>query len=221
MLFRSPFNSSLTGGEWTDSGNDYHPYTEISAKSLIYIQAEIISYNNTHVKYLFTAIAINILSIPLSDVNVSIFVNDTREYSELINLNAKGIDTNVSKIVEFVRGTVDGNFTVNATYESVLIGNNQILLIDPIDPPSALLKQGGGNVSADIYIWNSTDWISFNSTNQMDFNCVISGFPTWCQPDNQDNITSQPILTNINNGNASSIWQAMKTNTTWGTNAFL
>ena len=41
-----------------------------------------------------------------------------------------------------------------------------------------------------VTIWNGSNWLSHDTTNRLDFrNCRIAGFPVWCDPNNQNNIT--------------------------------
>jgi hypothetical protein len=64
------------------------------------------------------------------------------------------------------------------------------------------------------WIWDGSEWVAY--TNQLNYRCS-NPFPSYCQPVNQNNATSQPIFRDQNNGSGSSAWQAISTNATWAT----
>lgn len=48
----------------------------------------------------------------------------------------------------------------------------------------------------------------------MNFRCS-NPFPSYCQPQNQNNVTGIPILVVVNNGTGASTYRQIKTNETW------
>ena len=88
--------------------------------------------------------------------------------------------------------------------------DNYSLSGDPANSSEITIRHIGTNLS----VYNGSAWIKFSDSNYMLFLCDgNASLPSYCQADNQDNTTSQPILTNINNGTATSLWQAIKANT--------
>ena len=71
------------------------------------------------------------------------------------------------------------------------------------------------SVDTNVSIWNGSSYITYNATNKMSFRC--GNPPVICQPTNQNNATSQPILLNVNNGTAASTYQSILGNTTFAT----
>jgi len=67
-----------------------------------------------------------------------------------------------------------------------------------------------------IWIYNGSSWVEYNESSKINFRCS-NPFPSYCQPQNQDNETSKPIFRNQNNGTVIRDWQAIKTNVTWET----
>jgi hypothetical protein len=54
----------------------------------------------------------------------------------------------------------------------------------------------------------------------MKFRCS-GGFPVYCTPTNQNNATAQPIIRNTNGGTATSTYQQMKVNVSWGVDGMM
>jgi len=69
--------------------------------------------------------------------------------------------------------------------------------------------------ATNAFIYNGSAYIKFNSSNRMQFRCLPS--TPYCQPINQINGTGQAILRHMNNGTATSTWQAIKTAATFPT----
>jgi hypothetical protein len=200
----------------------YVPPSPINAS--LYMQTSTPSYNGTHITYNFTAVVFNQLNTS-QDVNVSILVtlnNSTaiNVYNGQITLPANGIGL-ASNTTTIFRPATDSNFTIftNATNSTSSAVSTSVFMLLPIDPVDAAILKGG-SADTDVSIWNGASWVPFTGATQVNFRCS-NPFPSYCQPQNQNNATSQAIFRVKNNGTITSTYQAVMTNTTWGANANL
>ena len=105
------------------------------ANANIYIETSTPSYNGTHITYNFKAIVIG--NTASTNTNISILSNGTIRNSTLLNITAGGIYL-FNATWNIARGTADSNFTATATAADNTGKDASVLLILPIDPPSAM-----------------------------------------------------------------------------------
>lgn len=186
----------------------------------IYGSTAIASYNGTHINYTFTAIALNTGTANLSNINVSITANGTLRGSAVVTLNTSQFYTLTANWA-VLRPATDLNFTFVAAATDTFTQSNSssYFMILPIDPVDAVILKGG-SADTNVSIWNGSAWVPFTSSSIVNFRCS-NPFPSYCQPQNQNNASGQAIFRVKNNGTKTSTYQAVMTNTTWGANANL
>jgi hypothetical protein len=146
----------------------YLTYSAISVNITCLIQTKTDQYNGTMVNYTLMGIFHNPTAL-LQTVNLSITANGTSvATNNSVAIAAGGLATLTGNYTK-ARGSLDMNFTVNASAtgsdQSDLNGSSSstVFLILPIDPPSAInLMNNGGKTRCrtpqDIGYWDGRNW---------------------------------------------------------------